>query len=356
MGLYYGSGDLPIVGDWDGDCRSDVGVRRGISWLFKDHGQRDWGNSLQAGDIPLVGDWNGDGRDDLGIRRGSTWILDGVGEFDWGNSISKGDIPIVGDWNGDGRDDVGLRRGSTWILYGAGQFDWGNSISKGDIPIVGDWNGDGIDDVGVRRGSTWLLYGAGQFDWGNSISKGDIPIVGDWNGDGIDDVGVRRGSTWILYGAGQFDWGNSISASLTAPSSDDGPSSVDTFVTNFDGHCVDFDGLYGAQCVDLFSYYNRDVVGAAFVSVDYAYQIWNAHDTSKYDQVSASATAHKGDVAIYDSSLPGSGGAGHVAIVLADVNGSTLNVFDQNNPVGACSQVHNFSKSHLLGYLRPKSL
>lgn len=39
-------------------------------------------------------------------------------------------------------------------------------------------------------------------------------------------------------------------------------------------------------------------------------------------------------------------------MVLGD-NGSTLSLFQQNNPVGAPSQTGTFSKNYLLGYLRP---
>lgn len=132
---------------------------------------------------------------------------------------------------------------------------------------------------------------------------------------------------------------------------------VNAFVAQYNNRFVDYDGRYGAQCVDLFNYYNRDVVKASFVSVNYAYQLWGAAPTNKYSRVSASSTPQKGDVAVFSSSLPGSGGAGHVAIVLSQVNSTTLSVFQQrvrlSNGSYSPSIVSNSSKSYLLGYLRP---
>ncbi len=128
---------------------------------------------------------------------------------------------------------------------------------------------------------------------------------------------------------------------------------VDAFVGKYNGKSVDYDGMYGYQCVDLFNFYNRDVAGGGFIPVSYAYQLWSASaSNTNYDHIGAGAPAFKGDVAIYNSSLPGSGGAGHVAIVLGDLGGN-LSVFHQNWG-GAYAHTQTISKNHLLGYLRPR--
>ena len=68
----------------------------------------------QAGDLPVVGDWNGDGVDDLGVYRAGTFYLDSDGDGTLGPEdavIPKGgpgDLPVVGDWDGDGVDEVGV--------------------------------------------------------------------------------------------------------------------------------------------------------------------------------------------------------------------------------------------------------
>lgn len=134
---------------------------------------------------------------------------------------------------------------------------------------------------------------------------------------------------------------------------------VDAFVAKYNGGYWDYDGYYGAQCVDLFEFYNRDVVGAPTIYADYAYQLYAnfpAPAPTYYDRLGPSATPVKGDVAVWGSSLPGSQGAGHVAIVLGVVNSTTLQVIQQNAPVGAPTGVGNISTAYLLGYLRPKSL
>lgn len=128
-------------------------------------------------------------------------------------------------------------------------------------------------------------------------------------------------------------------------------SKVDAFTTKWLGKYADFDGYYGAQCVDLFNFYNRDVVGAKRPAVAYAYQLATTYDQAKYTFVSASSAPKKGDVAVWKSSYPnGSGGAGHVAIVLS-VSGDKFTALTQNP--GAAQKV-TYTKSHIAGFLRPK--
>ena len=62
----------------------------------------------------LVGDWDGDGRDTLAVRRGTTFfvsnsIKSGPAdiEFDYGR---LDDVVLVGDWNGDRSDTFCVRR------------------------------------------------------------------------------------------------------------------------------------------------------------------------------------------------------------------------------------------------------
>ena len=83
------------------------------------------GNLVQfgiAGDIPVVGDWNGDGRTDIGVFRPSngTWYLDYNNDGTFSKHVKfgiAGDIPVVGDWNGDGRTDIGVFRPSNGTWY-----------------------------------------------------------------------------------------------------------------------------------------------------------------------------------------------------------------------------------------------
>jgi len=242
-------GEVPVVGDWNGDGRSKKGIYRGGTWWLDWDGVGHHTTNDKVyyfgglpGDIPVTGDWNGDGKTKIGVYRAGSWLLDlnGNGNFD-GPGLGKdllfsfggvpGDIPVTGDWNSQGKTEVGVfRLGRLWILdaNGNGAFD-GTGPGKdlvfpfggiaGDIPVVGDWNGDGKSSVGIfRHDHYWILdvNGNGNFD---GVGPGqdrsflfgkdpdDIPVVGDWNGNGKTKVGVLRKGHWILDvdGSGRED-------------------------------------------------------------------------------------------------------------------------------------------------------
>jgi hypothetical protein len=134
-GFQFGrSGDTPVVGDWDGDGRTDVGVfRPSTDMWYLDVGNKDFSQNMVngfqfggSGDTPVVGDWDGEGRTDVGTFRPSTgeWYLD-VGNKDFSQNMVNGlqfgrpgDIPVVGDWDGGERISLGVFRpgDSTWSL------------------------------------------------------------------------------------------------------------------------------------------------------------------------------------------------------------------------------------------------
>ena len=71
-------------------------------------------NFGRAGDVPVVGDFNGDGIDNLGVYRNGTWHLDTDGNlrldahdkvFELGGPHHR---PVVGDFNGDGIDQAAV--------------------------------------------------------------------------------------------------------------------------------------------------------------------------------------------------------------------------------------------------------
>ncbi|MEJ9076789.1 CHAP domain-containing protein [Gordonia malaquae] len=130
-------------------------------------------------------------------------------------------------------------------------------------------------------------------------------------------------------------------------------TSVDAFVAQWNGQYAEYDGANGAQCVDLFNFYNRDVVGAPRIGVTYAAELFNAAPGAYYDKLEVGAAPRKGDVAVWGASFPnGSGGAGHVAIVLAD-QGAQIQVLTQNP---GATKIASMTKGHITGYLRPKNL
>jgi len=113
-----------------------------------------------TGDLPIIGDWNGDGTMEIGVYRPSTRVfyLDYNGNGAWnGASVDRqytfgmnGDLPIIGDWNGDGTTEIGVYHPSTRVFFldfnGNGAWN-GASVDRqytfgvtGDTPITGDWN------------------------------------------------------------------------------------------------------------------------------------------------------------------------------------------------------------------------
>ncbi|MEC8344957.1 MAG: fibrinogen-binding protein, partial [Planctomycetota bacterium] len=73
----------------------------------------------QPGDVPVVGDWNGDGVEQLGIYRDGLWVLDlnGNREIDATDKVFEmggaEDVPMAGDFDGDGVDEASLYRSTT---------------------------------------------------------------------------------------------------------------------------------------------------------------------------------------------------------------------------------------------------
>ena len=68
------------------------------------------------GDMPIVGDWDGDGTDGVGVFRPSNGLIylrnsltSGFADFTMVLG-SPGDVGIAGDWNGDGKDSPGVYR------------------------------------------------------------------------------------------------------------------------------------------------------------------------------------------------------------------------------------------------------
>jgi hypothetical protein len=68
--------------------------------------------------VPLVGDWDGDGKDNVGVRMGNTFFMRTSpvsGGAETTSSVAYGDgggtdLPVIGDWDGDGKDSQGIAR------------------------------------------------------------------------------------------------------------------------------------------------------------------------------------------------------------------------------------------------------
>jgi len=103
------------------------------------------------------------------------------------------------------------------------------------------------------------------------------------------------------------------------------------------GQALDFDGSWGAQCVDLFNYYFQYLVGGNPYDYGYgvnsAYQLFDVkNDNFNYivnNPSDPNQLPSPGDILIHWGSLPGSGGHGHVSII-ASCDSSSYTVYEQN--------------------------
>ncbi len=173
--FYYGNpGDIPLMGDWDGDGTATPGMYRPSSGFVYLRNSNDLGVADEefyfgiAGDIPIVGDWDNDGYDTLGIYRdGQVFIKDTLGtgpaDFSFYYGV-PGDRPFTGDFDGDGVDTVGLYRETSGYVYFRNTLDFGTADFEfyygkpSDRILAGDWNGDGTDTIAVYRPSDNKVY------------------------------------------------------------------------------------------------------------------------------------------------------------------------------------------------------
>jgi hypothetical protein len=194
------SGDLPVVGDWDGDGTQTTGVVRPNAASDSNHLllRNSDGGVLDLwygryGDRVLVGDWNGDGTWTPAAVRNGVWSLrnsNSTGPADTTVAFGRaGDRYLAGDWDGDGDFTPGVQRAGTfWLRNSAGggpsevQVRFGRASDHG---YAGDWNGNGTWTPGVLRGGTrWFLkdsFTGSAAGVGLQKQTPGTPVVGDWD-------------------------------------------------------------------------------------------------------------------------------------------------------------------------------
>jgi hypothetical protein len=135
---------------------------------------------------------------------------------------------------------------------------------------------------------------------------------------------------------------------------------LDEFVRTYDGRYLDWDGQFGAQCVDEARFYFREVcglktqpagvVGARDFFLKYDKDPVLIENFEKIPNTPEFVPA-PGDVVLWDGTKGNP--YGHIAIfVSGDVR--AFNSFDQNLPSGApCGIVHH-TYNNVLGFLRPR--
>ncbi|MCY2986400.1 MAG: choice-of-anchor D domain-containing protein, partial [Planctomycetota bacterium] len=119
--IYGFNSDIPVVGDWDGDGTDNIGIVRPgadglLAWYLDTNWAADgkweheiaWSFGLVAThDVPIVGDWNGDGKSEAGVVRdeggkGLHWLFNTDAANDkWAETdayTSGMGIPVTGRW------------------------------------------------------------------------------------------------------------------------------------------------------------------------------------------------------------------------------------------------------------------
>ena len=180
------SGDVPLAGDFDGDGCDSVALYRPSQerfYIINELGTAGEGIGAASssflfgngGDIPLVGDFDGDGNDDFGVYRSTTGRAylrtEPAGgpadiEFDFG---SPGDRILAGDWTGAGPDTLAVYRPSRGRYFLRYQL------------------APGVADETIAYGPNGWVPLAGKFDLdAPATGKGTLVIsaTGDVNLDG----------------------------------------------------------------------------------------------------------------------------------------------------------------------------
>ncbi len=195
-------GDVPLMADFSGSGMETSAMVRGarlgidgdeaLTWYIRQvpgSGPPDLVVKYGTlGDIPVVGDWNGNGVATIGVVRGNRWLLrnsNSAGAADIDFTFGQvGDIPVTGDWNGDGVDSPGMVRGERWLLRNTtsgGSPEIDITFTGGGVPVTGDWTGSGRTLPGWFAGGVWSLRNSwtsggadASFTFGDAAGK---PVV-----------------------------------------------------------------------------------------------------------------------------------------------------------------------------------
>jgi hypothetical protein len=225
----------PLVGDFDGEGHTDIGIydpSHARALLDATADGRIDGVTPALGlstDIPFMGDWNGDTVQTLALyRKGTTQDTvifakgNKTGVVSYIRTVAAtgvgGGIPLRGDWNGDGKDGFAIYDVSTFTFRfyqdtAGPNFANDSYGNPGDLPVSGDWNNDRSDGYGVYRPPAGdpsddrkfflknVIGGPTSTTTGSVGNGGDLPIAGRWHGRSNWSVGLYRPTTkqFFLY-------------------------------------------------------------------------------------------------------------------------------------------------------------
>jgi glycerophosphoryl diester phosphodiesterase len=247
------AGTVPLLGDFDGDGRSDLlwyGPGAGDDHLWLGRPSRNFAGvpvTVRGHYLPLVGDFDGDRRADVlwygpGGAPDVLWLGRPGGRFAARELVVRGDYqPLVGDFDGDRRGDVlwygpGAQPDVLWLGRAGGRFAARKLRVRGTYqPVLGDFDGDGRRDVlwygpGGDQDVLWRGRRGGRFVARALTVRGSYqPLAGDFNGDGARDV------VWYQPGPGaEVVWYGHHNGRFSARTAQ-APDGAEPFGGDFDG-------------------------------------------------------------------------------------------------------------------------
>lgn len=248
----------PLVGDFDGDGRSDLGIKTtsGLLRIFfsKAREIKDFVRSPRSGEKIAIGDCDANGTEELVLlnkTRGEVEVRNFVDgrTTSFAHEVLAGDttvysarllgsyakqIMVYGDSDGDGQTNLAVwrpefnfsagkwfeKRRSSGLLAreigDSGDFEallprdggahgvfesMALKLSFG-FPVAGDFYGDGNNSPTIFSNGRWISRLANGQDWLEERwgLNGDVPVACDYNGDGITDYAIFRpgDASWYL--------------------------------------------------------------------------------------------------------------------------------------------------------------
>ena len=134
---------------------------------------------------------------------------------------------------------------------------------------------------------------------------------------------------------------------------------LDEFVEKYNGKKIDYDGAYGAQCVDVFRQYCKDVLSIPHTgAVVGAEELFTKYDVLPLEQKCferlpyPAGKAQAGDAVIFCATE--NNPYGHVAIVVS-AEDTTLTVFEQDGFKQDGAHIATRGYGRVLGFLRKKA-
>lgn len=135
---------------------------------------------------------------------------------------------------------------------------------------------------------------------------------------------------------------------------------LDGFIKKYNGRYLDWDGKFGAQCVDLMRFYLKEVLEVdpySLPSVGYAKELYLNYSPKNrhFERLPNTPlfVPRPGDVVVWNWRFPVTGVAGHVAIITgADVK--HFIAFGQNYGKPNFCRYQNYDYRGVLGFLRKR--